>query len=126
MTGRTLLLMTLATAMAALPVSARPMGRDYPSCDLAQQHRLRAPTGGKVRDPRQAHVAMRANILEADIGNARKARRLSQAEAQALWHDVEQVRRDADRFVARQGFLSAGETASHDRALDRVAVRLCR
>lgn len=126
MTGKTPFLATLLATMVALPVSAQPMRRDDPSCDLAQQRRLRAPTGGTIRDTRQAHLAMRANILQADIGNARKARRLSQAEAQKLWQSVERVRRDADGFVAKQGFLSAGEVASYDRALDLVAMRVCR
>jgi hypothetical protein len=126
MTGRTPFLAALLAALATLPVSAQSMRRDYPSCDMVQQHRLRAPIGGAIRDTRQAHIAMRANILQADIGNARKARRLSQAEAQALWQRVERVRRDTNRFVAKQGFLSAGETASYDRALDMVAARVCR
>lgn len=126
MTGRTPFLATLLATMATLPVSAQSMRRDYPSCDMVEQHRLRAPTGGAIRDSRQAHIAMRANILQADIGNARKARRLSQAEAQALWQRVERVRGDTNRFVAKQGFLSAGETASYDRALDMVAARVCR
>lgn len=126
MIGKTPFLATLLATMVALPVSAQSMRRDYPSCDLAQQRGLRAPTGGTIRDTRQAHLAMRANILQADIGNARKARRLSQAEAQKLWQSVERVRRDADGFVAKQGFLSAGETASYDRALDMVAARVCR
>ena len=126
MIGKTSFLATLLATMVALPVSAQSMRRDYPSCDLAQQRRLRAPTGGTIRDTRQAHIAMRANILQADIGNARKARRLSQAEAQKLWQSAERVRRDADGFVARQGFLSAGEAASYDRALDMVAARVCR
>ena len=69
---------------------------------------------------------MRANILQADISTARKARRLSQNEAQSLWNAVARVRHDANRFVAKQGFLSAGETASYDRARDGVAMRVCR
>lgn len=69
---------------------------------------------------------MRANIVQADIGTARKARRLTQRQAQALWQEVARIRRDTNRFVAKQGFLSAGETASYDRALDMVAMRICR
>ncbi|WP_347093747.1 hypothetical protein [Sphingomonas parapaucimobilis] len=126
MTGKTFLLPIMLTALAAAPLSAQSVRQDYPSCDLTQQRTLKAPTGGTIRDPRQAHIAMRANILQADIGNARKARRLSQAEAQKLWNAVARIRRDANRFVAKQGFLSAGETASYDRALDGVAMRVCR
>jgi len=126
MTGKTLILTTLLATLAAIPASAQPTRRDYPSCNLAQQHRLRAPTGGTIRDSRQAHLSMRANILQADIGNARKARRLTQPQAQTLWKEVDRVRRDADHFVAKQGFLSAGEAASYDRALDMVAMKICR
>jgi hypothetical protein len=126
MTTKALTFAILAAACSASPLCAQLPKRDYPSCDLAQQHRLRAPTGGTIRDSRQAHIAMRADILQADIGNARKARRLSQGEAQRLWQRVAQIRRDADGFVVKQGFLSAGETASYDRALDMVAVRVCK
>ncbi len=123
---RKAIFLTLLATLAGTSASAQSMRRDYPSCNLAQQHRLRAATGGTIRDNRQAHIAMRANILQADIGNARRARRLTQPQAQTLWKEVDRVRRDADRFVANQGFLSAGEAASHDRALDMVAMRLCR
>ena len=57
---------------------------------------------------------------------ARKARRLTQPQAQKLWQQVERVRRDANAAVASQGFLSAGERASYDRALDMVAAAICR
>lgn len=112
--------------LAAGSASAQSTRRDYPSCNLSQQRALKAPTGGRIRDPRQAHIAMRANILQADIGNARKARRLSQAQADRLWQRVERVRRDTDRFVRQQGFLSAAERASYDRELDAVALAVCR
>lgn len=126
MTGKTLILSTLLATFAAIPASAQPMRRDYPSCNLAQQRRLRAPTGGAIRDRLQAHIAMRANILQADISTARKARRLTQPQAQGLWNQVDRIRRDADGFVAKQGFLSGGELASYDRSLDMVAMKLCR
>lgn len=116
----------LLVMLAAGSASAQSARRDYPSCNLSQQRALKAPTGGRIRDPRQAHIAMRANILQADIGNARKARRLSQAQADRLWQRVERVRRDTDRFVRQQGFLSAAERASYDRELDAVALAVCR
>lgn len=125
-TGKIFLLPVMLATLAAAPLSAQSWRKDYPSCDLTQQRTLKAPTGGTIRDPRQAHIAMRADILQADIGTARKARRLSQAEAQTLWNTVARIHRDANRFVAKQGFLSAAETASYDRALDGVAMRVCR
>ncbi|WP_267432807.1 hypothetical protein [Sphingomonas sp. GM_Shp_1] len=123
---RKAILLTLLATLVGTNASAQSMRRDYPSCNLAQQHHLHAATGGAIRDSRQAHLSMRANILQADIGNARKARRLTQPQARTLWNEVDRIRRDADRFVAKQGFLSAGEAASYDRALDVVAMRLCR
>ncbi|BBL29865.1 hypothetical protein PAFU01_13130 [Pantoea ananatis] len=79
-----------------------------------------------MTDVREAHIVMRADVLQADIGNARKARQLTQPEARALWQDIAQVRKDSARWVKAQGFLSAAERASYDRALDRVAVQLCK
>ena len=79
-----------------------------------------------MSDPLQAHVSVRANILQADIGTARKARALTQLGADKLWQRVEAVRRDTDRLVQKQGFLSAAERASYDRELDDVAAVLCR
>jgi hypothetical protein len=126
--GQTLILATALLSLGVSQASAQSTSvrRDYPSCNLAQQHRVRGQTGGSIRDIRQAHISMRANILEADIGNARKARRLAQPQAQKLWQRVEQVRRDTDAAVAKQGLLSAGEVASYDRALDMVATAICR
>ncbi|QXT34239.1 hypothetical protein KV697_10345 [Sphingomonas sanguinis] len=128
MNSSSLILATALLTLGATQLSAQSASvrRDYPSCDLAQQHRVRGQTGGAIRDIRQAHISMRANILEADISNARKARRLSQPQAQKLWQRVELVRRDTNRAVAKQGFLSAGEVASYDRALDMVATAICR
>lgn len=79
-----------------------------------------------MKDPLQAHISVRSNILQADIGSARKARYLSQRDADRLWHRVDHIRSDTDRFVRQQGFLSAAERASYDRELDEVAAELCR
>lgn len=113
------------SAMAAGAAQARAPGPAYPSCDLPAQRALAAPTGGAIKDPRQAHISMRGNILQADIGSARKARRITQAQARRLFARVETVRRDTDRFVRKQGFLSAAERASYDRELDEVAGQIC-
>jgi hypothetical protein len=113
----TVLITALALALAATGAGTQIPARDYPSCDLRAQHALVGAPGGSIRDRGQAHVALRANILQADIGNARKARRLTQQQADTLWQRVERV---------RHGSLSAAERASYDRALDAVATRLCR
>ena len=98
----------------------------YPSCDLNAQHTVKGDRGGSITDPRQAHISMRANILQADLGTARKARRLTQDTTDRLYKRVEAVRTGANRYTKKQGFLSAGEVASYDRALDAVATEVCR
>ena len=123
-------LLTVALALGCGQVFAQT-GRqaaspDYPSCDLSQQVALKADTGGSITDPRQAHVLMRGNILQADISTARKARLLSEAKALRMWQQVDAVRRQADGLVRRQGFLSAAEVAGEDRALNAVALQMCK
>ncbi|CAM3527786.1 hypothetical protein [Paracidovorax anthurii] len=119
-------LAALALALAATGAAAQDPRHDYPSCDLPAQRNLTGQTGGTITDPLQAHISVRANILQADIGTARKARRISERQAERLWHRVDKVRKDTDRFVRQQGFLSAAERASYDRALDAVALKICR
>jgi hypothetical protein len=102
-----------------------PSANAYPSCNLAEQRSLAGDLSGTIRDPGQAHISMRANILQADISTARKARRVSQPTADQLWKEVQRVRADADVFTRKQGFLSAAERATYDRQLDTVAARIC-
>lgn len=116
----------LAVALGTTAADARLPQQAYPSCDLPAQHRVTGPTGGRIRDRGQAHVAIRANILEADLGTARTARRLTREQTDSLYQRVERVRAATDAFVHRQGFLSIGERVSQDRELDSVALRLCR
>lgn len=117
-------------ALACLPIAlasahAQAQPDAYSSCDLAEQRSIAGDLGDKIRDPRQAHISMRTNILQADIGTARKARRVSQALADQLWQEVQRVRTDADTYTQKQGFLSAAERASYDRELDAVALKIC-
>lgn len=114
-----LLVFTAAGANAQLPKS------DYPSCDLAAQHAIAGETGGSITDRRQAHISSRADVLQADIATARKARHLTQAKAGMLFKRVDLVRRNTNTYTRKQGFLSAAERASYDRTLDAVAVQLC-
>lgn len=116
--------------VASLPLTltcaqAQTLSNAYPSCDLTQQRSLTEKIGGSIKDPDQAHISMRANILEADIGNARKARRISQDAANQLWQSVEQVHSDANMHVQKSERLDAAEWASYDRTLDSIAVRIC-
>ena len=116
----------VAFALAAASASAQTPMHEYPSCDLAAQHALMGETGGSIKDAGQAHISMRANILEADLGSARKARRLTQAQADRLFKRVEKVRKSTDALAGTRGFLSVAELARYDRKLDAVAMRICR
>lgn len=116
----------VAAALVFVAADARAQtSPQYPSCNLQAQRALRGDTGGSITDPRQAHVSMRANILQADLSTARKARRLTQAATDRLYKRVEAVRAGANGYTKKQGFLSAGEVASYDRELDAVAMQVC-
>ncbi|KTC38685.1 hypothetical protein AO269_15235 [Pseudomonas putida] len=68
----------------SLNASAAQQSLDLPSCNIKAQRELVGETGGKITDPRQAHISVRANILSADIGTTRKARKITQAEASSF------------------------------------------
>lgn len=119
-------LIAAALACTAVVAHAQAPAQEYPSCDLTAQRALKGTIGGSITDPRQAHISVRANILEADLSTARKARHLTQAMTGQLYNRVQAVRAGADRYTKRQGFLSAGELASYDRELDAVATEMCR
>lgn len=99
---------------------------DLPSCDLQGQREFVGEIGGKIIDTRQAHISARANVLSADIGTTRKARRITQSEAERMSKSIEEIRQQTDRFVEEQGFLSAAERASFDREFDTIAMQLCK
>ncbi len=109
----------------SLNASAAQQNSDLPSCNIKTQRELVGETGGKITDPRQAHISVRANILSADIGTTRKARKITQAEADQMIERVAAIRLQTDEFVQQQGFLSAAENASSDREFDSIARQLC-
>ena len=119
------IMVAAALALTAAGASAQTLKQQYPSCDLKAQRALKGDMGGSIKDATQAHIAMRANIPQADIGNARKARRLTQAQTDELTGRVDAVRAGADGYTQQQGFLSAAEKASYDRELDAVAGQVC-
>ena len=84
-----------------------------------------AQSARRTKPSRQCLLSVRVNVLQADISTARKARRLTQEQADRLWQQAGQVRSDATHFVKLQGFLSAAERASYDRELDELAGQLC-
>lgn len=114
----------LASAQVMAGVTSE---QSYPSCDLQTQRDVKGETRGSITDPLEAHISVRVNVLQADISTARKARRLTQAQAQAdmLWQHSSRVRNDTMQFIKQQGFLSAAERTSYDRELDELASKLC-
>lgn len=110
---------------SAVGANAQTRTQQLPSCDLKAQHLIKGEMGAGIKDPRQAHLSMRANILEADLSTAKKGGQLTQSRANQFYKRVETVRAGADRYTKQQGFLSAAETASYDRALDAIAVQAC-
>ena len=119
------IVITVALSLLPLLTDAALKAPAYPGCDIKAQRLIQGKTGGAIVDPRQAHISVRANILQADISTARKARILTQSQADKLWQRVDRVRQDAARLVKIQGFLSAAERASYDRELNGVAIKLC-
>lgn len=116
----------LAIYLLASPAGAQTIRTDYPACDLMAQRELVGSVGAEIMDPQQAHIAERANILQADIGTARRARRISQRLADRLWRKVEAVRTNTNPLKRNQTFLGAAERTSYDRQLDSIAGTLCR
>jgi len=95
------------------------------SCHVAEQRVLADQTGGNVTDVGQAHIAARADVLIEDINSLRMSRKISKAAADKMTQRVKEIRLQGDKFVAQQGFLSAGEKASFDREFDGMAGRIC-
>ncbi|KUM40058.1 hypothetical protein [Pseudomonas sp. EpS/L25] len=119
------LLLPLALGACTLQQD-RPDDLGLPSCDLEQQRALPGELGGSISDPLQAHLSMRANVLQADVSTARIARRISQQQANQFSERIAQVRQRSDAFVKQQGFLSAAERASFDREFDGIAEQICK
>ncbi|PEI02223.1 hypothetical protein CRM79_22580 [Pantoea agglomerans] len=105
--------------------AASSFTQDWPSCDVKVQHYVQGETGESIKDPLLAHISVRINVLQADIGNAREARYLTETQSEQLWQKADRVRKEADGYVKHQGFLSAAERVSYDRELDDIAGRLC-
>ncbi|KRP58242.1 hypothetical protein [Pseudomonas trivialis] len=117
-------LMLLGTTILSLNAFAQST-LELPSCNLPQQRVQVAQTGGQMTDPRQAHISQRANILAADVSTSRKARKLTQAEADHLVKRIEEIRRQSNRAVKQKGHLSAADSAAFDDELDGLAKGMC-
>lgn len=119
-------LLLLSLALGACTKEQRPHDDlGLPSCNLKQQREVPGELGGAISDPRQAHISMRANVLLADVSTARKAQRISQAQATVFSERIAAVRNQTDALVRQQSFLSAAERASFDREFDGIAAQIC-
>ncbi|MHC9420606.1 hypothetical protein ACYZX9_18620 [Sphingomonas citri] len=118
--------MAYAFLFTALLLGATPTPSPYTSPVAAERaaHTLPAcrPLGlapGVV--PATSVLATRANVLQADIATARKARALTQEQADALWQQADQVR----QRVAGKVRLPVATRAATHRTLESVATQLC-
>jgi len=111
--------------IAFISFSSGVMAMDLPSCTVPGPNELLGSVGGTVKDPREAHILTRVNILQADLSTARKARQISASKADELWKRGEKIRHNVAGYVKDQGFLSAGERASYDRELNVMLKTLC-
>lgn len=66
------------------------------------------------------HLSLRANVIEAEMGNARKGGAMTPATVQANLARLARVREEAAVYQRKQGFVSAAERASYDRELDAI------
>ncbi|WP_076070594.1 hypothetical protein [Sphingomonas montana] len=115
-------LLSIAFVIVSTAADARSWQSDYPSCNVRQQREVQESGRNRLRD----HIATRANVLQADISTASKARPIPAKTLRHLWSRVDQIRKASDRTAAKQGFLSAAERTTYDRRLDAVAGQLCR
>lgn len=115
----------MLTALSLNALAGQPSAM-LPSCDLVGQRALVGKTGEQITDIRQAHISARATVLDADISTARKARKITEAEANEMTNRIKDVQLEIQSFVTQQGFLSAAENASFDRELDAITMQLCR
>ncbi|MBB3346846.1 hypothetical protein [Sphingomonas sp. BK069] len=95
------------------PVAAERAARALPAC------RPLGLASGVV--PATSVLATRANVLQADIATARKARALTQPQADALWQQADQVR----QRVAGKVRLPVATRAEAHRSLESIAAQLC-
>lgn len=118
-------IVALLTALSLNAVAAQKTF-ELPSCDVQGQRAVAGEVGGQISDIRQAHISVRANVLNADISTTLKARKITEVEAERMFNRIEMIRQQNDRFVEQQGFLSAAEKASFDREFDAIAMQLCK
>ncbi|MGF7154740.1 hypothetical protein [Novosphingobium gossypii] len=89
-----------------------------PSPVLAASNHLH-PSAHKT-DALQSRLSARLHTIEGKLSAARKAGRIGPAKTAQLSKKLAWVRADAAKYGKEQGFLSAGESASYNRALDEV------
>lgn len=111
-------------AAAALLLSASPAFafQAQGGCNLDQQHAIKGQVGGQIKNAAQAHVSMRANMLQADLSNAAKAQALPQKDANAYAREVNQIRQSA---LDQKDGVSPAYLKAYDRELDGITTYVC-
>lgn len=105
---KTLMFMTFATCIGVFA------GMSSVNVARAQQRASHAP------DPLHAKVLARYEAINASLAEARKAGKLSNAQAAEIEKKLSWVRTDSATRAKQQGFVSAGESASYNRTLDEA------
>jgi hypothetical protein len=105
---RPLIATVLGLSVMAAPAMASPV-----------RHAAASPP-----DALRIALARRTDRVEARLTAARAAGRVSVAGAATMRERIGWVRVDSAKLSKRQGFLSAGESASYHRALDDIERRL--
>lgn len=97
----------------------------YPAqggCSLEQQHKIMGQVGQAIHNAEQAHVVVRADMLEASLSNAVKAGALSRQQGNHKWAEVHHIRQQA--LEHKQG-ITPLERKQFDSKLDRITLYLC-
>jgi hypothetical protein len=110
---------TLVPAMVALAAVVL-----VPQAASAQLRGTPAQQASNARDA----AALRARLTEVDarIGVAQGSRAVTHTRASQLRRQLAQTRRSMTNLSRRQGFVSAAESASYTRTLDRITAELDR
>ncbi len=82
------------------------------------------PHGVHKADALQARLDARVAAVDTRLRFVRKEGRVSPAEVARMEKSLDWVRSDSRKYVRRQGFLSAGESASYNRTLNEIERKL--
>lgn len=91
-------------------------------CNLKLAHAITGQLGGAIDNAAQAHLVVRANMLEADLSNAVKAGVLTHQQARQKWDEVDNIRQQA---LASKKAIAPHQLKWFDDKLDGITKYLC-